>query len=325
MSMKAIVQSAPGGVDTLRLATVEHPIPHEGQLLVRVRAAGVNRADIVQREGHYPAPPGASPILGLEVAGEVAEVRGPSRFKVGDAVFGLVPGGAYAEYVVLDSALATLKPERLSWVEAASLPEAWMTAWFNLVEIGRVAEGERALIHAGASGVGAAAIQLARLLGLSVFASAGSSEKMAFCVRLGAEQVYNWRELDHFSPMVRQWGGVDLILDPVGGSYLAENVACLNPDGRLIFIGVMGGAQSALNLAQVLMKRLTLRGSTLRTQPLEVKARLAAAIAEHVLPAQAAGLVHVTVDSVFPLVDAAQAHLYMESNRNLGKIMLQME
>ncbi|WP_215782499.1 NAD(P)H-quinone oxidoreductase [Paludibacterium sp. B53371] len=325
MSMKAIVQSAPGGVGTLTLSTIERPIPQEGQLLIRVHAAGVNRADIVQREGHYPAPPGASAIMGLEVAGEVVEVRGPSAFKVGDAVFGLVPGGGYAEYAVLDSALAIAKPERLSWVEAASLPEAWMTAWFNLVEIGHLAEGERALIHAGASGVGAAAIQLARMLGASVLASAGSADKMAFCSRLGAEHVYNWRDLEHFAPMVRQWGGADLVLDPVGGSYLAENIACMNPDGRLIFIGVMGGAQASLNLAQVLVKRLSLRGSTLRPQPLAVKARLASALAQHVLPAQAAGRVQMTVDAVYPLSEVAEAHLHMESNRNLGKIMLHVE
>ena len=322
MVMKAVVQAGAGGVDTLKVESIERPIPQDGQMLVRVHAAGVNRADIVQREGYYPAPPGASAILGLEVSGTVAEVRGPSRFKPGDAVFGLVPGGAYAEYVVLDIPLAIAKPKQLSWTEAAGLPEAWMTAWFNLVEIGKLIEGESALIHAGASGVGAAAIQLARLLGARAFASAGSDDKLDFCRRLGAEQVYNWRDLTGFSSVVRQWGGVDLILDPVGGSYLAENVASLNQDGRLIFIGVMGGAQATLNLAKVLMKRLTLRGSTLRTQSTAVKAKLACALEEHILPAIDAGVISVTLDSVYPMEEVRDAHRHMENNRNLGKIVL---
>jgi NADPH2:quinone reductase len=324
MSMKAVVQNSAGGVDTLHLARIEKPIPQDGQLLVRVMAAGVNRADVVQREGHYPAPPGASPILGLEVSGVVAEVRGESRFKVGDAVFGLVHGGAYAEYVVLESALAIAKPDALGWAEAATLPEAWMTAWFNLVELGHLVEGETALIHAGASGVGAAAIQLTRLLGVTAFASAGSHAKLEFCQQLGAAQVFNWRELSGFSALVRQWGGVDMILDPVGASYLAENITSLNPDGRLVVIGVMGGAQAELNLAQVLMKRLMLQGSTLRPQPVERKARLAQALQQHVLPAIAEGMVKLTLDSVYPLDAVAEAHRHMEADRNLGKIVLQV-
>jgi NADPH2:quinone reductase len=323
MTMKAVVQAGAGGVDTLKLETIEKPIPQDGQMLVRVKAAGVNRADIVQREGYYPAPPGASPILGLEVSGIVEDVRGHARFKPGDAVFGLVAGGGYAEYVVLDSQLAIAKPKDLGWAEAASLPEAWMTAWFNLVEIGKLVEGEATLIHAGASGVGSAAIQLTRLLGGRAFASAGSAEKLDFCQQLGAEQVYNWRDLSAFSPLVRQWGGADLILDPVGGSYLAENLSSLNPDGRLIFIGIMGGAQAKLNLAQVLMKRLTLRGSTLRPQSNLIKGRLARALEEHILPTIAEGVVRVTLDSVYALDDVRDAHMYMESNRNLGKIVLE--
>jgi NADPH2:quinone reductase len=320
--MRAVVQASAGGVDTLCLDEIEKPIPQDGQLLVRVRAVGVNRADIVQREGYYPAPPGASPILGLEIAGEVEDVRGASRFKPGDAVMGLLSGGGYAEYAVLESQLAIPKPKFLDWAQAASLPEAWMTAWFNLVELGHLVEGQTALIHAGASGVGAAAIQLARLLGVRAFASVGSVDKMEFCRQLGAEQVYNWRELSAFSPIVRQWGGADLILDPVGGPYLAENIASLNAEGVLICIGVMGGAQSALNLAHVLMKRLTVRGSTLRTQPLDVKGRLAHAIEEHILPAIDAGVLKLTIDSVFALEDVREAHQYMESNRNLGKIVM---
>lgn len=322
MLMKAVVQDSAGGADTLRLAMVEKPVPQPGQLLVRVMAAGVNRADVVQREGHYPAPPGASPILGLEISGVVEEVSGASRFKPGDAVLGLVQGGGYAEYVLLDSPLAIAKPAELGWAEAATLPEAWMTAWFNLVELGRVQPGEQVLIHAGASGVGAAAIQLAGILGATAFASAGSHAKLEFCSALGARQVYNWRDLVGFSALIRQWGGADMILDPVGGSYLAENVASLNPDGRLVIIGVMGGAQASLDLAQLLMRRLTVRGSTLRPQPLECKARLALALEQHVLPAIANGTVRLTLDSSYPIEAVSQAHVHMEGDRNLGKIVL---
>jgi NADPH2:quinone reductase len=320
--MKAVVQSKCGGVDTLRVDEIEKPIPHDGQLLVRVFAAGINRADIVQREGRYPAPPGASPILGLEVAGVVEEVRGHSHFRVGDAVLGLVPGGAYAEFVVLDSALAIAKPDDMSWVVAASLPEAWMTAWFNLVEIGAVHEGENILIHAGASGVGVAAIQLARVLGARAFASAGSPDKLEFCRELGALQVYDRNEQPEFSTLIRQWGGVDLILDPIAGKYLGENLASLNVDGRLIFIGIMGGSVASVNLGLVLAKRLSLRGSTLRNQPLDVKARLAHALEHTVLPALRAGVVSAPVDSVFPLERVDEAHAYIEANRNFGKVVL---
>jgi len=320
--MKAVVQNGAGGADTLRLENIEKPIPQDGQLLIRVMAAGVNRADIVQREGYYPAPPGASPILGLEISGVVEEVRGVSRFQPGDAVLGLVQGGAYAEYVVLDDALAIAKPAGLGWAEAASLPEAWMTAWFNLVDIGQLVEGEHALIHAGASGVGVAAIQLTRLLGVTAFASAGSSAKLDYCRQMGAEQTFNWRETSAFSALVRQWGGADMILDPIGASYLSENIASLNPDGRLVVIGVMGGAKSPLNLGQLLMKRLTVRGSTLRPQTVERKARLAQALEQHVLPAISEGMVKVTLDSTYPLEAVREAHLQMEGNQNQGKIVL---
>lgn len=323
--MRAVIQQCAGGADTLQVAGIDKPLLREGQLLVRVMAAGVNRADIVQREGRYPAPPGASPILGLEVAGVVEEVCGASRFSVGDPVFGLVPGGGYADMAVLDSALAIPKPDAMSWVEAASLPEAWMTAWFNLVEIGALAEGEQVLIHAGASGVGAAAIQLVRLLGGRSLVSVGSAEKLAFCQSLGASHGWLRQDVPVFADLVRQWGGADLILDPVGGARLSENIRAMNPDGRLVLIGLMGGSEAALPLGPVLVKRLTVRGSTLRNQPLEVKARLAQALESFVLPAIAAGSITVTLDSVFPLVAVTEAHEYMESNRNLGKVVLSMK
>ncbi|KZE35119.1 NAD(P)H-quinone oxidoreductase [Crenobacter luteus] len=320
--MLAIVQRAPGGADTLAVGEVPLPEPGPGQLRVRVRAAGVNRADLVQREGRYPPPPGVTAILGLEVAGEVDAAPAGSRFAVGDAVFGLVAGGGYAEYALLDEALAVEKPAALDWATAASLPEAWMTAWLNLVEVGRLKAGETLLVHAGASGVGAAAIQLANLLGAHALASAGSPAKLAFCRQMGARDAFDYRALPSFAAWVRERGGADVVLDPVGASHLADNVAALRPDGRLVLIGVMGGARGELNLGQVLVKRLSLLGSTLRSQPPEVKADLAEALRTRVLPALLDGRLRPTLDAVFAIADVRAAHEYMEANRNLGKVVL---
>ncbi|CUA84731.1 putative NAD(P)H quinone oxidoreductase, PIG3 family [Gulbenkiania indica] len=323
MSMQAVVQHRPGGIETLSLEVVERPMPGPGQLLVRVLAAGVNRADVVQREGHYPPPAGVTPLLGLEVAGIVEAVGSAGRFQPGDAVFGLVPGGGYAEYAVLEADLAIPKPDWLGWAEAASLPEVWMTAWLNMVEVARLAEGESLLVHAGASGVGAATIQLGRLLGARVFASASSAPKQTFCRELGAERVFKARD-GGFAPLMKEAGGVDVILDPVGGAYLADNIASLRQDGRLILIGVMGGSHAGLNLGPVLVKRLSVRGSTLRSQPVEVKARLARALERTILPALHDGAVRLTVDTTFPFAQVGAAHTHMEADRNLGKIVLTM-
>ncbi|OHX16558.1 NAD(P)H-quinone oxidoreductase, partial [Chromobacterium sphagni] len=273
MKMQAVAQQAPGGVETMELVERDRPQAVPGKLLVRVMAAGVNRADLMQREGRYAPPPGASPLMGLEVAGVVEEVAGESNFQPGDAVFGLLEGGGYAEYALMDEALAIVKPDPLSWVEAASLPEAWMTAWFNLAEKAGVRAGDNVLVHAGASGVGVAAIQVAGLLGAQAFASAGSADKLAFCRELGAAQVFNYRQAPAFGELVKSWGGADAVLDPVGASYLAENLQALNPDGRLVNIGLMGGLKAELDFGRLLMKRISVIGSTLRPQPLETKAR----------------------------------------------------
>lgn len=323
MSMQLVTQSAPGGADTLEIAFAEKPQPAPGQLRVRVLAAGINRADIVQREGKYPPPKGASPVLGLEIAGIVDAVNGPSRFQEGDAVFGLVSGGGYAEYALLDSSAALPKPDLMSWAEAASLPEAWMTAWFNLVDIAALQPGETVLIHAGASGVGAAAIQLASLLGARVVASAGSEEKRQFCRSLGADEVIDSRQ-SGFAANLKAQGGVDVVLDPVGAALFDDNIAVLKPDGRLVVIGIMGGSSATLNLGLLLVKRLRLLGSTLRSQPEAVKAGLAAALEAEVLPALADGRARVTLDSVYPLAAVADAHRYVEDNRNLGKVVLSL-
>ncbi len=323
MSMQLVTQSAPGGADTLEITFAEKPQPAPGQLRVRVLAAGINRADIVQREGHYPPPKGASPVLGLEIAGIVDAVNGPSRFQEGDAVFGLVSGGGYAEYALIDSSAALPKPDLMSWAEAASLPEAWMTAWFNLVDIAAVQPGETVLIHAAASGVGAAAIQLASLLGARVIASAGSDDKRAYCRSLGAEVVIDSRQ-PGFAANLKAQGGVDVVLDPVGAALFDDNIAVLKPDGRLVVIGIMGGSSATLNLGLLLVKRLRLLGSTLRSQPEAVKARLTAALEAEVLPALADGRARITLDSVYPLAAVADAHRYVEDNRNLGKVVLSL-
>lgn len=323
MSMQLVTQSAPGGADTLEITFAEKPQPAPGQLRVRVLAAGINRADIVQREGHYPPPKGASPVLGLEIAGIVDAVNGPSRFQEGDAVFGLLSGGGYAEYALIDSSAALPKPDLMSWAEAASLPEAWMTAWFNLVDIAAVQPGETVLIHAAASGVGAAAIQLASLLGARVIASAGSDDKRAYCRSLGAEVVIDSRQ-PGFAANLKAQGGVDVVLDPVGAALFDDNIAVLKPDGRLVVIGIMGGSSATLNLGLLLVKRLRLLGSTLRSQPEAVKARLTAALEAEVLPALADGRARITLDSVYPLAAVADAHRYVEDNRNLGKVVLSL-
>lgn len=323
--MKAVLQTAPGGADTLYMGEAELPQATGSELLVRLHAAGVNRADIVQRDGRYPPPPGAPSLLGLEISGTVAAVgEQVSGFVVGDAVFGLVAGGAYAEYACLEAALAIRKPPALSWEAAASLPEAWMTAWFNLVEIGKLQAGQTVLIHAGASGVGSAAIQLGKLLGARVIATAGTPEKCAHCVAMGAETAINYREQAEFQTAVKAAGGADLILDCVGASYLARNVASLRADGMLIVIGGMGGREATLDLGQLLVKRLTLRGSTLRPQPLAVKAPLAGALRDRILPMLLEGRLALNLDRSFPWQEVADAHCYLEDNRNIGKVVLTM-
>lgn len=320
--MLAVLQTRAGDASTLYLGETARPQPGPGQLLLRVHAVGINRADIVQREGRYPAPAGASPLLGLEVSGEVVEVgAGVSGFAPGEAVFGLVGGGGYAEYAMLDASCALRKPDNLSHAEAASLPEAWMTAWFNLIELGQLKANEQVLIHAGASGVGAAAIQLARLHGAQVACTVGSAAKAAFCRGLGAQRAIEYHRQD-FACELKAQGGVDLILDCVGARYLDANLHSLRSDGRLIVIGLMGGANAPLDLGRLLVKRLSLRGSTLRAQPEVVKARLSAALRDTILPALTAGQLKLTLDRTFPLAEVRAAHAWLEGNHNLGKLVL---
>ncbi|WP_460536728.1 NAD(P)H-quinone oxidoreductase [Chitinimonas naiadis] len=323
--MRAITQTAPGEAANLQLSEQPRPTAAKGQLLVRVRAAGINRADIVQREGRYPPPPGASPLLGLEVAGDVEDMgEDVTGFLPGEAVFGLVAGGGYAEFALLETACAIKKPEWLSYEAAAGLPEAWMTAWLNLIELAQLQAGERVLIHAGASGVGAASIQLAMLHGAGAVVTVGSEEKAAFCRSLGAEHTINYRQ-ENFADAIKPSGGVDIVLDCIGASYLDANLNCLKADGRLILIGLMGGSSAELNLGKLLVKRIRLQGSTLRPQSLVVKARLTEALRATILPALATGRIKLTQDRSFPLADVAEAHRWLEENRNMGKIVLQVD
>ena len=319
--MHAILQNAPGGRDSLYWGETALPEPGPGQLRVRVRACGVNRADIVQREGRYPPPADASPILGLELAGEVDALgEGVSGWVPGDALLALVPGGAYAEYALVNADEALAKPAGWSWAQAASVPEAWLTAWLNLIEVGQLQPGQTVLIHAGASGVGAAAIQLARWRGATVVATCGSAEKVAFCQQLGAQQAVNYHEAA-FADAVRALGRADLVLDCIGGSYLDAHLSCLKTDGKLVLIGVMGGAQATLNLGLLLVKRISLIGSTLRSQPLARRAALAGQL-QQLLPLWDAGTLQWTLDRTFALPDAAQAHAWLEGNQNQGKVVL---
>ncbi|AZN35385.1 NAD(P)H-quinone oxidoreductase [Iodobacter ciconiae] len=318
--MRAVIQEK----QTLLLGEAALPKVAAGQLLVRVHAAGINRADLAQAAGRYPPPAGDSDILGLEVAGVVVGLgEGVADFVVGDEVLGLVRGGAYAEFCLLESMLAIKKPANLSFTDAASLPEVWMTAWLNLVEIGKLQAGQRVLIHAGASGVGAASIQLAKYLGAWVAATAGGARKTEFCRQLGADLVVDYQQQD-FAVVVKEAGGVDLILDGVGGDYLAKNQACLNTDGQIVLIGLLRGVSTDINLGQLLMKRQRLTGSTLRAQPLKVKAQVAAALRDKILPALNTEQLKITVDCSFNWEDTAAAHQYIAENKNIGKVLLQV-
>ena len=319
--MLAILRHQPGNADTLYPGEAPEPMPAADDLLVAVRAVGVNRADIQQREGHYPPPPGASTLLGLEIAGEVLHAPAGSTFHRGDAVFGLIGGGGYAERALLPQHCALRKPDGMNWEQAVSLPEAWMTAWFNLIDHAGLQRGETILIHAGASGVGAAAIQLAKHSGARVIASAGNEDKLDFCRRLGADLAYNYHTQPDATAWLRKQGGIDVILDPTGAGHFEQNILVLRPDGRLVCIGLLGGAHATLDLGRLLMKRLRIFGSTLRSQPVAVKTRLTQAL-QGLLPAFESGELTITLDRVFDWRDAAAAHRYMEANRNSGKIVL---
>lgn len=311
------------GADTpLHIAVVARPEPGPNEILIHVAAAGVNRPDLVQRAGFYPPPPGAPETLGLEAAGEIAAIGpGVTRWKVGDHVTALLAGGGYAEYAIAHEDSALPIPRGLNMVEAAALPETVFTVWANIFEAGALQPGETLLVHGGASGIGTTAIQMARTYGAHVFATAGDADKCALCEKLGAERAINYREED-FEKVLRAAGGADVILDMVGGPYIQKNINLLKDFGRLVMIAFLQGPKADLNLNRVMMKRLTITGSTLRSRPVKEKGRIAREVEQHVWPWIEAGQVKPVIDCTFPLSDAEGAHARMQSGAHAGKIML---
>lgn len=332
--MRIVAMEGFGGLEVLRVGEAERPKPGPGEVSIQVAAAGLNRADILQRQGHYPPPPGASAVLGMEVSGAVVE-RGPGaeeRWQVGDQVCALVPGGGYAEFCVAHGGCCLPVPQGVTLEQAAALPEAAMTVWANLFapdarNTPRLFAGERFLMQGGTSGIGVMAIQAARARGAHVAATAGSAEKCAFLRELGCERAWNYREED-WATGVAQWaadaGGVDVILDMVAGDYFAKHVELLGVGGRLIHIATGHGAEVKLDLRKVMRKRLTVTGSTLRARPVEEKRRLRDAVEAELWPLLAAGKVGVVVDRVFPMAEAAEAQRRMEQSAHIGKILLRI-
>lgn len=322
--MKVVEISEPGGPEVLVPGERAVPVPGQGQVLIRVAWAGVNRPDALQRAGSYAPPPGASDLPGLEASGEVVAVGpGAEGVSVGDLVCALLPGGGYAEYVVTPAAHCLPVPKGMGLREAACLPETFFTVYSNVFQRGGLKGGERFLVHGGSSGIGTTAIQLAHAFGARVFATAGSAEKCAACTELGADRVINYRDED-FVAILKEEGGADLILDMVGGDYLPRNVRALANDGRLVQIAFLQGPKVELNFAQVMMRRLTITGSTLRPQSDLAKARIAQELREAVWPLLDAGKVRPVMDSAYPLAEASKAHAHMESSTHIGKIVLEV-
>jgi putative PIG3 family NAD(P)H quinone oxidoreductase len=323
--MTVIEIAAPGGPEQLRSAVRPVPRPGAREVLVRVAAAGVNRPDVMQRQGRYPPPAGASDIPGLEVAGEVVALGSDvSGLKVGDQITALLSGGGYAEYALAAASLCLPVPHGLTMVEAAALPETFFTVWTNVFERGRCKPGDNVLIHGGTSGIGTTAIQLATALGARVFATAGSDEKARACERLGAVRGINYRTQD-FVELIRQdtaGKGVDVILDMVGGDYLDRNLQVAAVEGRLVIISMLGGSRAEIKLNLVVAKRLTVTGSTLRARSVEEKAAVADAVRGNVWPLLVAGRVRPVIHATFPFAEAAAAHELMESSNHIGKIVL---
>lgn len=323
--MKAIEISQPGPPDVLRLCNRQVPELKEGEVLIKVHAAGVNRPDVIQRMGHYPVPPGASDLPGLEVAGEIVEgdMTGTS-FKKGDLVCALVQGGGYAEFCAAPAMQCLPVPKGLSAVEAASLPETFFTVWSNVFDRAHLSGGETLLVQGGSSGIGVAAIQVAAAFGHRVFATAGTDEKCRACETLGAVRAINYRT-DDFVEVVKAetaGKGVDVILDMVGGVYVQRELDCLADDGRLAVIALLGGSKATVDLGQVLRRRLTITGSTLRPRSVAFKADIAAKLQANVWPLLEAQRIKPVIYTVFPLEEAVQAHVLMETSTHIGKIVL---
>lgn len=325
--MRAIQLQGTGGVECMQLQQLPTPTPGADQVLIRVHAAGVNRPDILQRQGLYPAPEGASPLLGLEVAGEVVALgEATDRWRLGDKVCALVNGGGYAEYALAPQAQCLPIPENMDFVGAAALPETFFTVWHNLWQRAKLTAGEALLIHGGASGIGTSAIQIAVAKGAHVYVTAGSQEKCIACEKLGAIKAINYRTSDYVSEIknLTQGRGVDVILDMVGGDYIQRNMSAAAKEGRIVQIAFLKGSKVDVDFMPVMLKRLTFTGSTLRAQSANVKASIAEDLQREIWPLLARGKITPQIAAQFPLADVAAAHQLMETNEHIGKIILTM-
>ncbi|HEY6643515.1 MAG TPA: NAD(P)H-quinone oxidoreductase [Povalibacter sp.] len=325
--MRVVDVSQPGGPEALQIAEWPVPEPGDDDVLIKVVAAGVNRADVLQRRGNYPSPPGAPANPGLEAAGHVVAVgRNVSEFKAGDAVCALLQGGGYSEFCAVNVAQVLPVPGSLSLIEAASLPETFFTVWSNLYEFGALQRGESLLVHGGSSGIGISAIQLAKALGSTVFTTVGTADKVAFCEQLGAQRAINYKSQDFVSEIATLTGGkgVDVILDMVGGSYVARNLQALAVEGRLVMIATQGGLKGEIDVLRIMQRRLKITGSTLRTRDQAFKREMKQKLLQHVWPLIANGTIKPVVDQVFPMDQAGAAHAHMESSAHKGKIILQV-
>jgi NADPH2:quinone reductase len=322
-TMRAMVAPTAGGPEVLAVEQRPVPSPGEGQILVRVAAAGVNRPDVLQRQGFYAPPPGASDILGLEIAGEVV-AAGAGRFRPGEQVMALVPGGGYAEYALVHESNALPVPQGLSMIEAGAIPETYFTVWTNVFERGRLQPGETLLVHGGTSGIGTTAIQLAKAFGARVIATAGSARKCEACRALGADVAIDYREQDFVAETstATSGRGADVILDMVGGDYVTRNYDAAAVEGRIVQIAHQKASEVTLDLRRLMVKRLTHTGSTLRPRSVAEKAAIARALEENVLPLLAQGRVKPVIDSTFLLEEVARAHTRMEAGEHIGKIVL---
>ncbi|MAB86157.1 MAG: NAD(P)H-quinone oxidoreductase [Rhodobacteraceae bacterium] len=322
--MTAVEITAPGAPDVLQATTRTRPRAGHGQVVIALSYAGVNRPDALQRAGLYNPPAGASDLPGLEGAGHIAEVgAGVTEWAVGDEVCALLPGGGYAEFVTTSARHCLPVPRGMSLKQAACLPETYFTVYSNVFQRGALQAGEKFLVHGGSSGIGTTAIQLAHLFGARVFATAGSEAKCQACKNLGAERAINYRH-EVFEEVLKAYGGMNLILDMVGGSYIQRNLKALADDGRLVQIAFLDGPKVDLNMVQMMTRRLTLTGSTLRPQSDLAKAKIAQALRDEVWPHLAAGRIAPVLDSTFPLVEAREAHMHMEASQHIGKIVLEI-
>ena len=323
--MRAVEISEPGGADVLRQVVKSIPQPNRNEVLIKISYAGVNRPDVLQRAGSYLPPPGASELPGLEASGTILDIGdNVTDWNIGDEVCALLPGGGYAEYAVTQASHCLPVPKGMNLKQAAALPETFFTVWSNVFQRGELKPNEKFLVHGGSSGIGTTAIQLANVFGSEVYATAGTDAKCLVCEELGARRAINYNKED-FLDVIKSIGGVHLILDMVGGDYIAKNINALVDDGRLVQIAFLHGAKVELNFAQIMTRRLKFTGSTLRPQSDLSKTQIASDLSEKVWPSLGAGRLNPVIDSVFELSDAGSAHLLMESSKHIGKILLKVE